>query len=359
MLASRVEAVAWGSACCGRKALRRLCYHLRHGRLQPRPAQEAPAEAAAGANARQGHGSTGGVLSRGVCASANETERAQSRAERAHPLRQSLGFGCTKFTCLATPRASRGAGQDAASDTPCLLSPPPGFRASAVLCSVEPGWAQLPLLGPGAPVGSEVSCGLQGPPLGPPWVLGITKGGRRGWKTGHQGDPATAPPGSCNAVCPPSLMVLFRCQVHMEMAYIEEGADRLEPAMEHLRKAVLLDTLGLYQDTLRMALNRLHLCATPCQVPERTEDKATLAIEQVCPAPPDLGPGASAPGEGRRPGRGPVRPGALSRDGQRCCSGRRGHSSHRLPFSGKENDAQGQCAQEAGAAGDRGPGPGP
>nr|XP_033697747.1 cilia- and flagella-associated protein 46 [Tursiops truncatus] len=84
-----------------------------------------------------------------------------------------------------------------------------------------------------------------------------------------------------------SLMVLFRCQVHMEMAYIEEGADRLEPAMGHLRKAVLLDTLGLYQDTLRMALNRLHLCATPCQVPERTEDKATLAIEQAKKAMPE------------------------------------------------------------------------
>ncbi|XP_007452074.1 PREDICTED: tetratricopeptide repeat protein 40 [Lipotes vexillifer] len=84
-----------------------------------------------------------------------------------------------------------------------------------------------------------------------------------------------------------SLMVLFRCQVHMEMAYIEEGADRLEPAMGHLRKAVLLDTLGLYQDTLRVALNRLHLCATPCQVPERTEDKATLAIEQAKKAMPE------------------------------------------------------------------------
>lgn len=141
--------------------------------------------------------------------------------------------------------------------------------------------------------------------------------------------------------------------------YIEEGADRLEPAMGHLRKAMLLDTLGLYQDTLRMALNRLHLCATPCQVPERTEDKATLAIEQVRPTPPDLGPGASVPGEGRRPGRGPVRPGALSRDGQRSCSGRRGCSSRHLPFAGKESDAGGQCAQEAGAAGDRGPGPGP
>eukprot|EP00070_Physeter_catodon_P030862 XP_028337756.1 cilia- and flagella-associated protein 46 [Physeter catodon] len=83
-----------------------------------------------------------------------------------------------------------------------------------------------------------------------------------------------------------SLMVLFRCQVHMEMAYIEEDEDRLEPAMEHLKKAMLLDTLGLYQDKLRMAFNRLHLCATLYQVPERTEDKATLAIEQAKKAMP-------------------------------------------------------------------------
>nr|XP_058910979.1 cilia- and flagella-associated protein 46 [Kogia breviceps] len=83
-----------------------------------------------------------------------------------------------------------------------------------------------------------------------------------------------------------SLMVLFRCQVHMEMAYIEEDEDRLEPAMEHLKKAMLLDTLGLYQDNLRMAFNRLHLCATLYQVPERTEDKATLAIEQAKKAMP-------------------------------------------------------------------------
>ena len=30
--------------------------------------------------------------------------------------------------------------------------------------------------------------------------------------------------------CPPSLMVPLRCQVHMEVAHIEEDADRLEPA---------------------------------------------------------------------------------------------------------------------------------
>ncbi|XP_059947631.1 cilia- and flagella-associated protein 46 [Mesoplodon densirostris] len=84
-----------------------------------------------------------------------------------------------------------------------------------------------------------------------------------------------------------SLMVLFRCQVHMEMAYIEEDEDRLEPALEHLKKAMLLDTLGLYQDKLKMAFNRLHLCTMLYQVPERAEDKATLAIEQAKKAMPE------------------------------------------------------------------------
>lgn len=79
----------------------------------------------------------------------------------------------------------------------------------------------------------------------------------------------------------PSLMVLLRCQVHMEMAHIEEDEDRLEPAMRHLQKAVLLDSLGLYQEKLTMALNRLHLCTMLYQSPERAEDKAIMAIEQV------------------------------------------------------------------------------
>lgn len=65
------------------------------------------------------------------------------------------------------------------------------------------------------------------------------------------------------------------------MAHIEEDADRLEPAMEHLKKALLLDGLGLYQDKIKMALNRLQLCTTLYQVPLRDEDKATMAIEQV------------------------------------------------------------------------------
>uniref|UniRef100_A0A2K6BDB7 Cilia and flagella associated protein 46 n=2 Tax=Macaca TaxID=9539 RepID=A0A2K6BDB7_MACNE len=83
-----------------------------------------------------------------------------------------------------------------------------------------------------------------------------------------------------------SLMTLLRCQVHMEMAQIEEDEDRLEPAMEHLRKAARLDTLGLYQDRLQMASTRLRLCTTLYQAPERAEDKAIMAIEQAKKATP-------------------------------------------------------------------------
>ncbi|XP_019062592.1 cilia- and flagella-associated protein 46 isoform X2 [Fukomys damarensis] len=78
-----------------------------------------------------------------------------------------------------------------------------------------------------------------------------------------------------------SLMTLLRCQVHMEMACIEEDEDRLEPAMEHLQKAMSLDSLGLYQDKLRTAFNRLRLCTMLYQSPEHAEDKAIMAIEQA------------------------------------------------------------------------------
>ncbi|KAB1271378.1 Cilia- and flagella-associated protein 46 [Camelus dromedarius] len=83
-----------------------------------------------------------------------------------------------------------------------------------------------------------------------------------------------------------SLVVTLRCHVHMEVACIEEDEDRLEPAMAHLRKALLLDSLGHHQDELLMALNRLHLCTTLYQIPERAEDKATMAIEQAKKAMP-------------------------------------------------------------------------
>nr|XP_025129616.1 cilia- and flagella-associated protein 46 isoform X5 [Bubalus bubalis] len=83
-----------------------------------------------------------------------------------------------------------------------------------------------------------------------------------------------------------SLAAQLRCQVHVELAHIEEDADRLEPAMEHLRKAMLLDGLGLYQDKITRALNRLQLCTLLYQVPARDEDRATMAIEQAKKAMP-------------------------------------------------------------------------
>lgn len=85
-------------------------------------------------------------------------------------------------------------------------------------------------------------------------------------------------------------MTLMRCQVHMEMACIEQDEDRLEPAIEHLKKAMRLDSQGIYQDKLSMVYNRLQLCTMLYQSPDRPEDKATMAIEQVRTQ-PIVGPG--------------------------------------------------------------------
>ncbi|XP_031805262.1 cilia- and flagella-associated protein 46 [Sarcophilus harrisii] len=83
-----------------------------------------------------------------------------------------------------------------------------------------------------------------------------------------------------------SLMTLMRCQVHMEIAHIEEDADRLEVAMEHLQKAMRLDYLGEYQEHLKIAYNRLRLRSLLYEVPKRMEDKAIMAIEQAKKAKP-------------------------------------------------------------------------
>lgn len=128
-------------------------------------------------------------------------------------------------------------------------------------------------------------------------------------------------------------MVLLRCQVHMEMARIEEDEDRLEPALEHLQKAMGLDSQGLYQEKLKMAFNRLRLCSMLYQSPERAEDKAIMAIEQVRRGPP----GASQS------------PRASARERPEPCP----------PCPGEEGHAQRQRPEEAGPPGERRPGPGP
>ncbi|XP_061232754.1 cilia- and flagella-associated protein 46 [Neopsephotus bourkii] len=78
-----------------------------------------------------------------------------------------------------------------------------------------------------------------------------------------------------------SLLVLLRCQVHMEVARIEEDGDRIEAAVEHLQKAIYLNNSGQYQEHLRLAFNRLRVYSMLYKSPERLEDRAVMMIEQV------------------------------------------------------------------------------
>ncbi|XP_064922681.1 cilia- and flagella-associated protein 46 isoform X3 [Columba livia] len=78
-----------------------------------------------------------------------------------------------------------------------------------------------------------------------------------------------------------SLLVLLRCQVHMEIARIEEDGDRIEAAMEHLQKALRLNNGGQYEEYLRLSLKRLQLYTMLYKSPERLEDRAALLIEQA------------------------------------------------------------------------------
>ncbi|XP_064287730.1 cilia- and flagella-associated protein 46 isoform X2 [Passer domesticus] len=77
-----------------------------------------------------------------------------------------------------------------------------------------------------------------------------------------------------------SMLILLRCQVHMEIAHIEEDGDRLEAALEHLQKAMHLNS-GQYQEHLRLSFNRLRLSAMLYKPPEHREDQAVMLIEQA------------------------------------------------------------------------------
>ncbi|XP_032047141.1 cilia- and flagella-associated protein 46 [Aythya fuligula] len=78
-----------------------------------------------------------------------------------------------------------------------------------------------------------------------------------------------------------SMLILLRCQVHMEIARIEEDGDRIEIAVQHLQKAIHLDNSGQYQEHLRLNFNRLSLYAMLYKSPERLEDQALMMIEQA------------------------------------------------------------------------------
>lgn len=77
------------------------------------------------------------------------------------------------------------------------------------------------------------------------------------------------------------MLILLRCQVHMEIARIEEDGDRIEAAVEHLQKAIHLNNSEQYQEHLRVTFNRLRLCTVLYKSPEHLEDQAVMMIEQV------------------------------------------------------------------------------
>ncbi|KAK7109057.1 hypothetical protein V1264_013170 [Littorina saxatilis] len=84
-----------------------------------------------------------------------------------------------------------------------------------------------------------------------------------------------------------SLLMQLRCQVHTELAKCEEDLEQIQVAMEHLKKALLLDDGGVYQERLEVMLRRLELRSQLYRQPERPEDQAAMIIEQIKDNPPD------------------------------------------------------------------------
>lgn len=77
-----------------------------------------------------------------------------------------------------------------------------------------------------------------------------------------------------------SMLLEMRCQVHSELAVIEEEEGCLEASLTHLQKAMLLDN-GSLRERLSSAFRLLQLRGTLYQTPPRTEDKAAMLMQQV------------------------------------------------------------------------------
>lgn len=76
------------------------------------------------------------------------------------------------------------------------------------------------------------------------------------------------------------MLLEMRCQVHSELAVIEEEEGHLEASLTHLQKAMLLDN-GTHRERLSSAFRLLQLRGTLHQTPSRTEDKAAMLMQQV------------------------------------------------------------------------------
>ncbi|KAM7385133.1 hypothetical protein PAMP_001229 [Pampus punctatissimus] len=77
-----------------------------------------------------------------------------------------------------------------------------------------------------------------------------------------------------------SMLLEMRCQVHSELAVIEEEEGRLEASLTHLQKAMLLDN-GTQRESLSSAFRLLQLRQTLYQTPSWAEDKAAMLLQQA------------------------------------------------------------------------------
>ncbi|XP_048465131.1 cilia- and flagella-associated protein 46 [Rhincodon typus] len=73
----------------------------------------------------------------------------------------------------------------------------------------------------------------------------------------------------------------LRCQVHIEIAQIEEDEERIEVAMEQLKKAYSLCNKGPYEKYITEELHRLQVYSGVYDSPKELEDQAIKMIEQV------------------------------------------------------------------------------
>ncbi|XP_045926168.1 cilia- and flagella-associated protein 46 isoform X3 [Micropterus dolomieu] len=77
-----------------------------------------------------------------------------------------------------------------------------------------------------------------------------------------------------------SMLLEMRCQVHSELAVIEEEEGHLEASLSQLQKAMRLDN-GTQRERLSSAFHLLQLRGTLYQTPSRTEDKAAMLMQQA------------------------------------------------------------------------------
>ncbi|XP_063723597.1 cilia- and flagella-associated protein 46-like isoform X4 [Symsagittifera roscoffensis] len=78
-----------------------------------------------------------------------------------------------------------------------------------------------------------------------------------------------------------SLLRLMRCQVHTELAKCEEDVEQNQVAIEHIKKAMLLDDEGQYVERHENSLERLEMRITLYDTPEDPLLLAAQIIEQA------------------------------------------------------------------------------